>query len=214
MVFKHERAGRLIDAHEFEHLQLERRHFSDELLVELLSDAAMTVSVEGESVNIEHVYIERKVTPLDLHVRAADPKEAAVSAVLDYGCAIKDLAASDIFPGDLLIKNFGLTRHGRVVFYDYDELAHVTDCVFKAFPEPRPGEELAAAPIAGVGPDDMFPEEFRSFLGLPKVLREPFEAEHAELFDPEFWRSIQQRLADGDLIEILPYTASEQLESD
>lgn len=211
LVFKHDRAGRLIDAHEFEHLQLNRKYFSAEMLDELIADAGSRVSVVGDSVNIDHVYIERKVTPLDVHVRSTDPPETAMAAVLDYGCAIKDLAASDIFPGDLLIKNFGLTRHGRVVFYDYDELAHVTDCVFKPLPEPQPDNELAARPMAGVGPDDMFPEEFRSFLGLPKVLREGFEAEHAELFDPEYWRSIQQRLAEGDLIEILPYAASEQL---
>jgi isocitrate dehydrogenase kinase/phosphatase len=210
LVFKHDRAGRLIDAHPFEHLQLESRHFSEQLLQELEANCAGTVTVEGDSVVIDHVYIERRVTPLDMHVRSASLDEA-MPAVLDYGRAIKDLAASDVFPGDLLLKNFGLTRHGRVVFYDYDELSRISECVFRALPTPAPGDELAQLPIHGVGPFDLFPEEFRSFLGLPAELRAAFEAQHGDLFTVGYWRQIQARLGEGEIIEVLPYAEEERL---
>lgn len=210
LVFKHDRAGRLIDAHPFEHLQLDTRHFSEQLLAELTSECAGTVTVAGGSVVIEHVYIERRVIPLDVHVRSAS-FDQAVAAVLDYGRAIKDLAASDVFPGDLLLKNFGLTRHGRVVFYDYDELSRISECVFRVLPTPAPGDELAEVPIHGVGPSDLFPEEFRSFLGLPPKLRDAFERRHGDLFSVEYWRHIQSRLGDGEIIEVLPYAEEERL---
>ncbi|MDH3540533.1 MAG: bifunctional isocitrate dehydrogenase kinase/phosphatase [Acidimicrobiia bacterium] len=210
LVFKHDRAGRLIDAHSFEHLQLDRRHFTEGLLDGLAADCAKTVRVEGEAVIIDHVYIERRVQPLDIHVRSV-PNEEAVPAVLDYGRAIKDLAASNVFPGDLLLKNFGLTRHGRVVFYDYDELMPVSECVFRELPEPDPGDELAEIPMYGVGPNDLFPEEFRSFLGLPRPLRTVFESEHANLFTAEYWKNTQQRITSGEIIEVLPYAEEQRL---
>ncbi|NNF10410.1 MAG: bifunctional isocitrate dehydrogenase kinase/phosphatase [Acidimicrobiia bacterium] len=211
LVFKHDRAGRLIDAHEFEHLQLERRHFSPELLTELTGEAGNTVSVAGETVIIDHVYIERRVTPLDVHVRGVSPV-AAIPAVMDYGTAIKDLAASNVFPGDLLLKNFGVTRHGRVVFYDYDELTRMSDCVFRRLPEPDPFDELAEVPAQGIGPNDLFPEEFRSFLGLPQPLRRIFEEQHGDLFSVEYWKRTQQRLGRGEIIEVLPYAEEERLD--
>lgn len=210
LVFKHDRAGRLIDAHQFEHLQLEKRHFSPELLAELASEAANSVSVAGDAVIIDHVYIERRVTPLDVHIRGVSPV-AAIPAVMDYGKAIKDLAASDVFPGDLLLKNFGVTRHGRVVFYDYDELTRMSECVFRRLPEPDPFDDLAELPAQGVGPNDLFPEEFRSFLGLPQPLRRIFEDQHGDLFSVDYWRRTQERLARGDIIEVLPYAEDERL---
>ncbi len=209
IVFKHDRAGRLVDAHSFEHLQLGRHHFTDELLEGLTTECAKTVRVEGDTVVIDHVYIERRVTPLDIHVRSV-PVEEAIPAVLDYGRAIKDLAASNVFPGDLLLKNFGLTRHGRVVFYDYDELVRLNECVFRELPEPAEGDEMAEIPVFGVGPDDLFPEEFRSFLGLPRSLREVFESQHADLFGVRYWKEIQLRVQAGEIIEVLPYAEEER----
>jgi len=210
LVFNHDRAGRLIDAHPFEHLQLDARHFTKELLAELASNCAGAVSVQGDTVVIDHVYIERRVVPLDVHVRSV-PAGEAVAAVLDYGRAIRDLAASDVFPGDLLLKNFGLTRHGRVVFYDYDELSRLSECSFRHLPTPAVCDELAETPIHGVGPSDLFPEEFRSFLGLPPALRAAFESQHEALFSVEYWKEIQARLAAGEIIEVLPYTEEERL---
>ncbi|KAA3657704.1 MAG: bifunctional isocitrate dehydrogenase kinase/phosphatase, partial [Chloroflexi bacterium] len=133
LVFKHDRAGRLVDAQSFEHLQFERSRFSDSLLEELCAKAPGTVQVEGDHVIVHHTYVQRRVIPLDLYVKEAHD-EAAVTAILDYGQTMKDLAATNIFPGDMLLKNFGVTRHGRVVFYDYDELCLLTDCKFRKIP--------------------------------------------------------------------------------
>ena len=209
LVFKHDRAGRLIDAHSFEHLKLDRGDFDEELLDVLVSECGGTVRTEGDlAVVIDHVYIERRVVPLDMHVRSA---EDASAAVIDYGRAIRDLAASNVFPGDLLLKNFGLTRHGRVVFYDYDEISRLDEVVFRRLPEPEEGEETAETPLHGVGPNDVFPEEFRRFLGMPKPLRTVFESHHGELFDPGYWVGLQDRIAAGEIIEVLPYAEEERL---
>jgi isocitrate dehydrogenase kinase/phosphatase len=139
LVFKHDRAGRLVEAHAFEYLKFDRCWFSDELLDELLREAAETVEVVRDEVILRHAYVERRVTPLDVYLPEAEPSEAA-SAVIDYGNAIKDLAVSNIFPGDMLLKNFGVTRHRRVVFYDYDELCPLINCHFKSCPHRAPSK--------------------------------------------------------------------------
>ncbi len=211
LVFRHDRAGRLVDAQEFEHLKFERIRFTDALLTELLEKAARSVSVVGDHVVIDHAYLERRVIPLNLYVREASD-QAAHSAVSDYGQTIKDLAAADIFPGDMLLKNFGVTRHGRVVFYDYDELTLLRECNFRVMPEPTtPEEEMAADPWYSVAGNDIFPEEFRAFLGLRGELRELFESLHSEIYDAGFWKSIQDRIAAGELIDILPYGSGRRL---
>ena len=91
--------------------------------------------------------------------------------VRDYGNAIRDLAIANIFPGDMLWSNFGVTRHGRVVFYDYDEIEYLTDCMFRAVPAaPNPETELSGEAWYSVGQFDVFPEEFEPFLlGCPQV---------------------------------------------
>jgi isocitrate dehydrogenase kinase/phosphatase len=207
LVFKHDRAGRLIDAQEFEHLRFDRRRFAPELLAELERVAPSTVRLEGERVVISHLYTERKLTPLDIHVREGE-RDAAAQAVIDYGQAIKDLANTDIFPGDVLLKNFGVTRHGRVVFYDYDELCRVTDCKFRRMPQPVSfDDEFEAEPWFYVGPMDIFPEEFRTFLGLQEPLRSVFIESHGDLFSVEFWKGVQRRHKAGEVLDIYPYSA-------
>jgi isocitrate dehydrogenase kinase/phosphatase len=212
LVFKHDRVGRLIDAHEFEHLTFGRNRFSEELLTELLEHAAQTVQVEGDEVIIRHLYAERKVTPLNLYLRQADGTSAH-RAVVDYGNAIRELAAANIFPGDFLLKNFGVTRHGRVVFYDYDELCLLEQCQFRRLPPSRlPEDELEAEPWFSVGEDDVFPEEFRSFLGMDETLRATFERHHADLFTVQFWKGLQDRHRAGDLVDVFPYPSIERLD--
>jgi len=212
LVFRHDRAGRLVDAQEFEHLKFERSRFTDALLTELLDKASRSVSVAGDHVVIDHAYLERRVIPLNLYVREAS-EQAARDAVVDYGQTIKDLASADIFPGDMLLKNFGVTRHGRVVFYDYDELTLLRECNFRVMPEPTtPEEEMASEPWFSVGESDIFPEEFRAFLGLSGELRQIFESRHAEIYEAGFWKSIQDRIAAGELIDILPYRSSQRLQ--
>ena len=114
------------------------------------------------------------MTPLDIYLQQATPEEAN-QAIIDYGQAIKDLAVTNIFTGDMLLKNFGVTRHGRLVFYDYDELRPLTDCNFRKFPQAMSYEdELAAEPWFHIGEDDVFPEEFLRFMGLPNNVKETF----------------------------------------
>jgi isocitrate dehydrogenase kinase/phosphatase len=205
LVSSHDRAGRLIDAQNFQHLEFERSRFGPDLLDELVSEAGRTVQIEDDTVVISHLYVERRVIPLDLFAREA-VAPAAEAAVLDYGQAIKDLACTNIFPGDLLTKNFGVTRHGRVVFYDYDELSNLTDVVFREIPEPRDDiEALAEDPWFPVGDRDVFPEEHERFLGLSPRLRQALQERHGDLFEVEAWRAIQHRIDSGELIEIFPY---------
>jgi isocitrate dehydrogenase kinase/phosphatase len=211
LVFQHDRAGRLVDAQEFEHLQFGRRRFAPELLDRLLDVASQTVSAQDDRVHIKHAYIERRVRPLDIYLRQAE-LQAAQSAALDYGRAIKDLAASNIFPGDFWLKNFGVTRHGRVVFYDYDELCLVTDCQFSPMPQARDElEELAGEPWFYVGEDEVFPEEFSTYLRMPRGLNDVFVERHGDLFTLEFWHETQERLRKGEVFDIFAYPQSKRL---
>jgi isocitrate dehydrogenase kinase/phosphatase len=151
------------------------------------------------------------MTPLNLYLRAADAA-AAHDAALEYGQAIKDLAATNIFPGDLLLKNFGVTRHGRVAFYDYDELCALTDCNFRDMPQARDvEEEMAAEPWFYVGDGDLFPEEFLTFMGLQGKVREVFLGAHGDLLSPEFWRRMQARHGAGEVMDIFPYRQDRRL---
>lgn len=210
-VLRHDRVGRLVDFQEFEHLTFPRQRFSEDLLTELVETAGRTVEVEGDEVVIRHLYIGRRVTPLDIFVRDASA-EAAAAAVIDWGYTLKDLAAANVFAGDMLLKNFGVTRHGRVVFYDYDEIASLDSCRFRKFPPARtPEQEMAAEPWFSVAEDDVFPEELATFLELRGELREVFEEHHADLFSTAFWRAMQGRNAEGEVIDFYPYAADQRL---
>ena len=213
LVFGHDRAGRLIDAHEFEHMRFDRERFAPELLAELEKGAARSVVVSGDTVILHHVYVERKVIPLDIYLRESNPLKSR-AAIVDYGRAIKNLAMSNIFPGDMLLKNFGVTRSGRVVFYDYDELVQLTECNFRELPQTvDPEREMSAEPWFGVGDHDVFPEEFRNFLGIRGELRDVLERHHSDLFEVRFWKRIQDRVRAGEVIEIFPYDRSRRLGS-
>ena len=207
LVFRHDRAGRLIDAQEYKYLTLDRSRFDDELLAELLDVAGQTVSVVGDRVVIKHCYAERRVTPLNIYLQEAS-ESAACAAVIDYGQAIKDLALTNIFPGDLLLKNFGLTRQNRVVCYDYDEVCLLTECTVRRLPDSDDYDELMAAePWFAVGKNDMFPEEFEYFLGFAPSLRNVFLEHHAELLSVDYWNGVQQQIRAGKLFHIPPYAS-------
>jgi isocitrate dehydrogenase kinase/phosphatase len=210
-VFVRDRVGRLADAQEFEHLEFPRRCFPDDLLEYLLRVAGTTVRVEGDRVIVRHLYTERRVTPLNLFLGASD-QFAAGEAVIEYGNAIKDLAAANIFTGDMLAKNFGVSRHGRVICYDYDELCLLTECQFRRLPEPTSEEEeLAAEPWFYVGEHDVFPEEFNSFLVPSGPVREAFLRAHGDLLTVEFWQDVQRRLAEGEIVDVFPYRREARL---
>ncbi|HEX2249835.1 MAG TPA: bifunctional isocitrate dehydrogenase kinase/phosphatase [Gemmatimonadales bacterium] len=211
-VFIRDRVGRLADAQEFEHLEFPRRCFPDELLEYLVSVAGTTIRVEGETVVVRHLYTERRVTPLNLFLRDAHDAPAR-EAVLDFGNAIKDLAAANIFTGDMLLKNFGVSRHGRVICYDYDELSPLSECRFRRIPPPvTPEDELSAEPWFYVGEQDVFPEEFAAFLVPAGELREVFLEAHGDLLDIAFWHDVQQRLARGEVVDVFPYRREARLQ--
>jgi isocitrate dehydrogenase kinase/phosphatase len=211
MVFEHDRAGRLVEAHEFEHLRIASDRFEPSLLADLKREAGGTVRMDGHDVVIAHAYVERRVRPLNLLFRECDA-QTAIAAACDYAQSIKDLAASNIFAGDLLTKNFGLTRRGRVVFYDYDELCLLTDCSFRELPQSRTyEEEVSAEPWFSVREGDIFPEEFPNFLSFPEPARIALFKRHGDLFDPRFWRGVQEKLRAGDPPEIPPYTDARRL---
>ena len=210
MVFRHGRAGRLVDVQEYEHLEFPVSRFAPDLLEKLLSEAPSTVRRAGESVVIHHVFTERRLRPLDLYLREAPPEEVR-RAILDYGEAIRDLARTNIFPGDLLLKNFGLTRHGRVVFYDYDEIAFLTDVNIRELPESDDGGEGGEEPSFYVGENDVFPEELFTFMGLRGVAREAFLEAHRDLLGVRFWLAMQEQIRTGDLLDVFPYPARRRL---
>jgi len=211
LVFKHDRAGRLVDTQEFEHLTFDKARFSPALLNELAQAAANSVIIEANTVVIKHLYSERRLTPLNLYLQTATPA-AAREAVIDCGKCIKDLAATNIFPGDFLLKNFGVTRHHRVVFYDYDELCFVTDCTFRKIPPAASFyDDFEAQPWFFADENDIFPEEFKTFLGLSKGLLEIFSEYHADLFELEFWQTMQARHRANEVIDIFPYNLSKRL---
>jgi isocitrate dehydrogenase kinase/phosphatase len=211
LVAQHDRAGRLVDAQGFEGLAFPRARFNRALLTELLDTASRSVRLDGDQVVIGHLYTERRVKPLDVYLEEAD-EGMALRAALDYGQALRDLAATGVFPGDLLLKNFGVTRHGRVVFYDYDELLPLSECRFRELPEPRtPEEELADEPWFAVGPGDVFPEELRRFVPFTGAARQVLLDAHGCLFDPAYWREMQARLAAGEIVDVFPYDAERRL---
>jgi isocitrate dehydrogenase kinase/phosphatase len=211
LVFEHDRAGRLVEAHEFEHLRIPRNRFEPTLLEDLLRAAGQMVRLEGDDVVIAHVYVERRIRPLNIFFAEADATQSAAAA-RDYGQAIKDLAVSNIFPGDVLTKNFGVTRRGRVVFYDYDELCFLTDCNFRDLPQATTyEEEISAEPWFSVRENDVFPEEFLNFLRLPGPARAALLEQHADLFHPDFWRSVQRKLREGETPEVFPYRPERRL---
>jgi isocitrate dehydrogenase kinase/phosphatase len=205
LVFKHDRAGRLVDAQEFKQLKFRKSLFAPELLEELRTETTLTVHEQGDDLIFDHMYIERRMTPLNLFLRTA-AEGAAERAVLDYGQCIRDLAYTNIFAGDLLLKNFGVTRHGRVIFYDYDELCQITDCRFRDMPQATNLEdEMRGEAWFYVGDNDVFPETFINFLAFSDIQKAAFMRVHGEILTAAFWRGVQERLADGEVLEVLPY---------
>ncbi len=205
LVKRHDRVGRMADTQEFSNFIARQDHFTPECLAHLLEVAPSTVTLRGDKVIIKHCYTERMMTPLNLYLEQCDEEETR-AVLKDYGNAIKQMAAANIFPGDMLLKNFGVTRHGRVVFYDYDEVCYLTECNFRHIPEPLyPEQELADEPWYSVGPNDIFPEEFGPFLFADIRLRKLFYQLHPELFDADYWKGLQQAILDGRVIDVYPY---------
>jgi len=211
VVFRHDRVGRLVDAQEFKDLRFPVGALSEALLAELHSSCGKSLMMEDDSLTIKHCYVERRLRPLDLYLAEVEPS-VATAAALDYGQALKDLARSNIFAGDLLPKNFGVTRSGRVIFYDYDELRLMSECRFRRWPDA--GDDLldlSHEPWFHVGEADVFPEQFHQFMGLPPACLAALQAQHAELFLPEWWQTVQAQLARGETLDVPPYGSAARL---
>ena len=205
LVKRHDRVGRMADTQEFSNFIARKDHFDPECLAELLEVAPSTVELRGDKVLIKHCYTERMMMPLNLYLEQSDEQETR-AILKDYGNAIKQMAAANIFPGDMLLKNFGVTRHGRVVFYDYDEICYLTECNFRRIPEPLyPEQEMMDEPWYSVGPNDIFPEEFGPFLFADIKLRRLFFELHPDLFDAGYWQGLQQAIKAGQVIDVYPY---------
>ena len=220
LVKQHDRVGRMADTQEYTLVAFPRDRFSDELIAEIEKFAPSQLEIsdrdgDGQTeVIIKHVYIERRMIPLNIYLQEAfdlgvdEPAGAAQieRAVVEYGNAIKDMVAANIFPGDMLWKNFGITRHGKVVFYDYDEIEYITDCKFRKVPLPRNEEEEMSGDIwYSVGPKDVFPETFEPFLLGNPAVRAVFMKHHADLLDAVFWQSHQARIRAGHVYDVFPY---------
>ena len=200
-----DRVGRMADTQEFADFRFPRAKFEPECLAELLEVAPSTVAVEGDTVLIRHCWTERRMTPLNLYLEQASEGQV-LEALEDYGLAIKQLAAANIFPGDMLLKNFGVTRHGRVVFYDYDEISYLTEVNFRHIPPPRyPEDEMSGEPWYSIGPHDVFPEEFPPFLFADIGQRRLFSRLHGELYDADYWKGLQASIREGKVIDVFPY---------
>ena len=205
LVSRHDRIGRMADTQEFDNLIFPLDRFSDELIQELLKVAASQIEIRDDKLVIKHLYTERYMTPLNIYLQSASDEEM-YSAMEEYGNCIKQLAAANIFPGDMPLKNFGVTRHGRVVFYDYDEIAFLTDCNFRRIPEPKnEQEEMQSGPWYTVGPDDIFPEEFRLFFSGNIKARKMFEEMHSDLYQVSFWTDLQHQIRSGYVVDVFPY---------
>jgi len=205
LVFNLDRIGRLLDAQPYRHLRFPLARFSPSLLAELVGQCSQSVHVDGDDLVITLCYVQRRFRPLNLYLREQGA-DAARAAALDYAQAIRDMACNNIFPGDMLLKNFGVSRHGRAVFYDYDELCLLTECNFRAWPQPRSEEEaMAAEPWFHVAANDVFPERFALFMGLPAGLLDVVREKYAELFEPAWWQGLQAGFREGRYPDTPPY---------
>ncbi len=208
LVKQHDRVGRMADTLEFSNVALPRHRFDEELIKELRHFCGSLLEENGADLVLKHCYIERRMVPLNIYLQDCTPEQMQ-AAVQEYGNAIKDLVAANIFPGDMLWKNFGVTRQGKVVFYDYDEIEYLTDCNFRKVPKPRNEEDEMSGEIwYAVNKGDVFPETFEPFLlGHPGV-REPFMKHHADLLDPAFWQGCKVAIQGGHVHDVFPYDAS------
>jgi isocitrate dehydrogenase kinase/phosphatase len=205
LVKLHDRVGRMADTWEYSQVALPRSRFSPALLRELLTDCASIVEADDKTVLIKHVYIERRLTPLNIYLTHATDEELD-HAVFEYGNAIKELAAANIFPGDMLYKNFGVTRLNRVVFYDYDEIEYMTTCAFRPVPQAHNDEdEMSNEAWYSVGKHDMFPEKWGTFLLGDDRIRAAFTKHHADLLSPDFWNTRKSRIQSGHMEDVFPY---------
>jgi isocitrate dehydrogenase kinase/phosphatase len=205
LVKYHDRAGRLADTLEYSNVAIPIDRIEPALLEQLQREAASSVEIDGDMLVISHIYIERRMVPLDNHLAHATSRERK-RVIREYGQAIRDLAGANIFPGDMLKKNFGVTRLGRVVFYDYDEICYITECNFRKIPPPRDFDDVMSdTPWYSVQEHDVFPETFGPFFFPEAKDMALFRKDHGELMTPEWWKRVKENIDTGKQADIFPY---------
>ena len=206
LVKRHDRVGRMADMLEYSNVALPLDRFKPELLQELHDTCASSITIEGNLIIFRHMYLERRMIPLNIYMESANDEQLE-HVIKEYGNAIKQLAGANIFPGDFLYKNFGVTQLGRVVFYDYDEINYMTECNFRKIPPPRFPEDLfGSEPWYSVEPFDVFPEEFATFLLTNPKVRKIFMKYHKDLLDPAYWQKKQANIRSGIYEDVFPYS--------
>jgi len=205
LVSLHDRVGRMADTHEFEYFRIPLDRVSDELMKELRNTTNSLLEVKEDVLIIKHLYTERKMVPLNIFLENCSTEDG-LRAVEDYGRAILQLAQANIFPGDMMTKNFGLTRQKRVIFYDYDEIEFLDEMNFRKKPKAETYEQIyASEPWYDIQRNDVFPEDFRRWMIGRADLKPHFLEYHRDLFDPEYWNSLKERIKNGELIHAFPY---------
>ncbi|MHA7128299.1 bifunctional isocitrate dehydrogenase kinase/phosphatase [Algoriphagus namhaensis] len=205
LVSLHDRVGRMADTHEFDEFALPLDRVSKELLQELKNTINSLLEIRDNHLIIKHLYTERKMIPLNVFLEECSIEDGK-EVVEDYGRAILQLAQANIFPGDMLTKNFGLTRQKRVVFYDYDEIEFLLDMNFRYKPKAETYEQIyAPEPWYHIGKNDVFPEDFKRWMIGREDLRPHFLGYHHNLFDAAYWQKIQQTILNGDWKHTFPY---------
>lgn len=213
LVKEHDRVGRMADTLDYRYFSFPKDRFSEALIKELQLQAPSQIKITSKEIQIKHLYMERRMTPLNLYIENANDDELR-AVVQGYGDAIKELAAANIFAGDMLFKNFGVSRHQRVIFYDYDEISYLTEINFRRIPPPRfPEDELAAEPWYSVSENDVFPEEFRTFLLINPKIRDLFNELHQDLFDVDYWIQLQKNIQQGHFSNVFPYDQNLRFQS-
>ncbi len=209
LVKQHDRVGRLADTLEYSEVALPLHRFDEELLASLQKTCANSMIIEDDVVVLTHVYIEHRMIPLNLYLQNFDDEEETRYFAQGYGDAIKEMAAANIFPGDMLLKNFGVTRNRRVVFYDYDEIRYLNECKIRKFPQSsNPYDDMANEPWFSVSEEDVFPEEFEKYFLTHPLIRNHFAEIHGDLMTADFWRQKQKFIQAGILEDVYPYDRS------
>jgi isocitrate dehydrogenase kinase/phosphatase len=205
LVKNHDRVGRLADTLEYSNVAIPLDRIEPALMKQLEEEAAGSLEVDGDMLVIKHIYIERRMEPLDNYLAHARKRERR-EAIRDYGDAIRDLAGANIFPGDMLKKNFGVTRHNRVVFYDYDEICYITECNFRKVPPARDYDDMMSdVPWYSVEENDVFPETFGPFFFADPKDMTLFKENHAELMTAAWWKGVREEILEGNQADLFPY---------
>ncbi|WP_404339860.1 bifunctional isocitrate dehydrogenase kinase/phosphatase [Pseudoalteromonas mariniglutinosa] len=210
LVKSHDRVGRMADTIEYSNVVFPLHRFDSKLLAQLHATISSSMVIEGDWLIIKHLYIERRMTPLNMYLENATEQQA-FEAIEEYGQALKEMIAVNIFPGDMLLKNFGVSKHKRIIFYDYDEVQYLTDMNFRALPKAKSYDDyLTNEQSYSVAPQDVFPEQLCTFVMANPQYKQYLLSTHPELEDVNYWRQAQENIKRGIVSHIYPYPAAQR----